>query len=258
MWKCLSEHPDIYLPKTDAIHYFTTKFHKGEEWYLGHFKEWKGESIIGDTTPQYAKYGPAQERMYACNPDARVVLMMRHPIERAWSHYSHEWRKGVTSQPFSFGLENNLDTFRAWIETGFYSYHLEGIYQFYDAGRVHVVLYDDIKSDPLKVLQNVLRFLQVDSNTIPSNITARVNAKPRPENSDVANTKTTKLNFLKSIFGSHSKGKTAVCSESQNAPPKILESFLVELADIYRPHIERLESQIGRDLNSWKIIPSLV
>ena len=70
----------IFLAETDHIHYFTTKFHYGHNWYLDHFSSSNGQSIIGDTTPQYAKFDDARERMYSFNPEAKIVLMMRHPI----------------------------------------------------------------------------------------------------------------------------------------------------------------------------------
>lgn len=240
MWKCLSEHPNIFLAETDHIHYFTTKFHYGHDWYLDHFSSSNGQSIIGDTTPQYAKFDDARERMYSFNPEAKIVLMMRHPIFRAWSHYKHEKRRGITNAPFTFSLYGNTDIYRAWIETGFYDKHYANLLKFYPKEQIYCVLFDDVEKKPKEVLQGVLKFLGVD------------HSHEFTFQSKKFNSSTSKLN--KGL----NNGLNQDYKQSDYFYQTInFESLLDELTEINIPHIENLEILLNRNLSEWKRRPDI-
>jgi hypothetical protein len=87
----ICKHPDVVPPKQKEIHYFSLFPHKGIDWYLEHFQTTKNK-ITGEASPTYfhAACTPGIPRLIkAFNPQMKLILIVRDPIERAVSHFYH-------------------------------------------------------------------------------------------------------------------------------------------------------------------------
>jgi hypothetical protein len=83
LYEMLKAHPQIHLPARKEVHYWDLQSERPLEWYREHFK---AGYINGDITPSYAVLPPATiDRVHAATPDARLLLSLRHPLDRAWS-----------------------------------------------------------------------------------------------------------------------------------------------------------------------------
>lgn len=99
----LQQHPRIATPSSKEVHYFDYNYHRGENWYRGHFQlaadkekaeQELGESVLTFEASPYYMYHPlAIERMQADLPGAKAIAMMRDPVARTYSHYWHEANK---------------------------------------------------------------------------------------------------------------------------------------------------------------------
>jgi hypothetical protein len=82
----LRAHPDLYLPDQKEVHYFDARWHRSPRWYAGHFSKGAGK-VKGEITPAYSVLPPrkvaAVRRML---PEARLILLVREPVETVWSH----------------------------------------------------------------------------------------------------------------------------------------------------------------------------
>ena len=86
LYKYLQAHPDVFMPRKE-IHFFDVKWDRGIAWYHTRFEGYAGQTAIGEATPTYLADPVALDRMAATIPDARLVAVLRDPIDRAYSHY---------------------------------------------------------------------------------------------------------------------------------------------------------------------------
>jgi hypothetical protein len=92
--RLLEKHPQIFLPKCKEVHFFDLKFEKGIDWYKENFKRANTKSICGEITPYYLFHPDAPERIKSITPDAKLIILLRDPIDRAISQYYHSKERG--------------------------------------------------------------------------------------------------------------------------------------------------------------------
>ena len=98
----LNQQPEIHATPLKEPRYFSRDFHKGVGWYAGLFAGAGADQLVGEASTNYtdAEYAEvAAERMGDAVPRARLVYLLRHPVDRLRSQYRHNWRRAVESQP---------------------------------------------------------------------------------------------------------------------------------------------------------------
>jgi Sulfotransferase domain len=107
LYAYLRRHPGITGPSWKEVSYFDRHYARGEGWYRGNFPNLaraRGK-LVGEASPSYVLHPLAPERVNALVPEARLVVLVRNPVDRALSHYTHEVALG--REPLSF--EDALD-----------------------------------------------------------------------------------------------------------------------------------------------------
>ncbi|MCZ7535452.1 MAG: sulfotransferase [Acidimicrobiia bacterium] len=95
----LLAHPDVRAASRKEVHFFDVRYERGPDWYRAQFPMARGPRrrwITGDASPYYLQHPLAPARAHALVPEARLVVLLRDPVERAFSHYRHERRFGET------------------------------------------------------------------------------------------------------------------------------------------------------------------
>jgi hypothetical protein len=116
LYRYLGRHPQVMAVtlRRKGAHYFDTNFGNGVRWYRSHFPtEWAvrrrarhvGDVVTGEACPYYVFHPLVSERVRSLLPDARLILMLRDPVSRAYSHYRHEVARGFEH----LALEDALD-----------------------------------------------------------------------------------------------------------------------------------------------------
>ncbi len=104
LYRYLAQHPDVLPPFRKEIKYFDCNYFKGPEWYRAHFplrqKFTSGNKLTGEATPYYIFHPTAHERVASALPQVKSIIILRNPIDRAYSHYQHMVRVG--REPLSF------------------------------------------------------------------------------------------------------------------------------------------------------------
>ena len=86
LYKNLRKHPQLYLPETKEIHYFDWYFYKNINWYCKYFKGAKKTQVTGEINPCYSTLSEKKIKLiHKINPKLKIILLLRNPIERAWS-----------------------------------------------------------------------------------------------------------------------------------------------------------------------------
>jgi hypothetical protein len=152
---------------------------RNDAWYGSLFPEIEGK-IPGEICPGYARLQPGQVKsVYRIMPDARIVYLIRNPIERAWSALAHHFREhypgGIETIPES-AVEARLHNPKAR-RHGEYLKNLAAWEAHYPGDQIFIGFFDDLQSDPQALLARILDFLGVDSGerAMPADVDSRRN-----------------------------------------------------------------------------------
>jgi len=96
----LEMHPDTYFVNNEP-HFFDLNYNRGIDWYKHLFRNGKITDVVGERTPSYFYHRGVPERMTGLIPDATIIMTLRNPVKRAYSHYWHTVRFGWEKRPFS-------------------------------------------------------------------------------------------------------------------------------------------------------------
>jgi len=89
LYTYLAEHPQILTPIKKEMDFFSWHFHRGIDWYLAHFPLMPegGEFVTGEASPSYFDCREAPKRLYSAFPEAKLIVLLRNPVDRAISHF---------------------------------------------------------------------------------------------------------------------------------------------------------------------------
>jgi hypothetical protein len=90
----LRQHPDVFLPSVKEVHFFSLHYGKGAAWYGEHFRGAQPQQRCGEITPYYLFHPEAPGRIHQLLPKARLIILLRDPVERLLSQYFHSRRLG--------------------------------------------------------------------------------------------------------------------------------------------------------------------
>ncbi|RFS84677.1 sulfotransferase [Actinomadura spongiicola] len=215
LYYTLLEHPRIMplfpnarlLPKanhTKGVHYFDSHYDRGATWYRSHFPASARRSgkVVGEGSPYYLFHPLAAERAGRDVPDAKILLILRDPIERAFSHYRERRRQSaeelatfeeallaendrlagererIVSEPGYRSYAHEQQSYRA---QGEYAPHLRRWMEHFPAERFHVLAAEEFYADPQKAVDGVAEFLGLPPAPLPPSAVKVWNAAPSQE-----------------------------------------------------------------------------
>jgi len=236
-------------------------FHRGYEWYMSCYGAPLEDQRLFDPTPDYLRSPVAASRIASDNPDARIIVCLREPIERAFSHYWHERKK----HRFNFNFEevlNNYDLFMNWIEPGFYSTHLKRFREHFPGDQIHAVLFDDLQADPHAFIRDLYAFAGVRSDFSPTVLRTRVNSATSAVPRDaVYRTRGKQIlkdlglyDFVRRTRNALAKGGRASTRGSGEIPNvgDVDPGVTTELVNLLECEYASLETLLGRNLDGWR------
>jgi hypothetical protein len=187
------------------------------------------------------------------NPDAQIIVSLRNPVERAFSHYWHERKKKKIAFEFE-EIFSNYDLFESWIATGFYDEHLKRYYDHFDENQVLVLIFEDLREDSSSFIREVFSFLGVDPEFQPSVLDQKVNSAwyrlfgVDRFKEEAINVLTKPINVLSNSAAAKVRNYFRPQSEYERGMD---DETRARLQSIYRPHISALEDQLSRSLENW-------
>ena len=208
MYRTLAQHPAILKAVLHkGVHYFDTGYGHGLGWYQGHFplraRAALARRATGDvpltfeSSPYYMFHPLAAERISRDLPGVKLLVLVRDPVERAYSAHAHELARGYETEPFERALEledqrlageaerivsepgylSHSHQHHAYLTRGLYAGQLDRLGQAVGRDRVHVVDSGRFFTDPEPVYDGVLDFLGLRQHGYP--VFERHNARPR-------------------------------------------------------------------------------
>lgn len=234
LYHLLDAHPEIFMAKPTRPE---PKFFLSEPtadrdigWYRRTWFADTGDAkAVGEKSTSYLETPGTAERIHRVMPQLQVLVILRHPIERAISNFAFSTRHGLETADPDFALRNEEQRLRetnfedvsvhplAYAHRSRYVDHLREFAQHLPSEQLGVFLYDDLQNEPENTCAGIYDFLAVDTGFVPENFAKRYNESPLVD---------------------------------ATVAPETVE-FLLE--QFRRPNRE-LESLIGRDLSHWDTI----
>ena len=194
----LKKHEDIFVPKFKEPHFFNIdeNYFKGIDWYKKtYFNDINNESIIIDFTPTYLYYKLCAERIFdSLGPNVKFVIILRNPVDRAYSHYNHSKRDGheVSSFEDAIKLENErIEKFRdkndflselrcSYISQGLYFEMISAYLKYFDLNNFFIINFEsEVVQNLDQTLLKLSKFLKLDLSNLDYEIHSNKSGKPK-------------------------------------------------------------------------------
>ncbi len=279
----LAAHPDIYVARKE-MHFFgsdlrfgTQFYRRNQSAYLAEFDACKGQACVGEASVWYLFSHQAAVEIKAFNPDARIIILLREPVDMLYSLY-HQFRADGNEHLPTFkealaaeddrraGRRITRQTYFAqglvYRATARYTEQVRRCFDAFGRERVQVIIYDDFVADTARVYRDTLNFLGVDSSHIDINF--RV----------INPNKTVRSPALRAFLNDPLVRGTAIALHSwlphsaftmlqkigdrlgqfntrlEKRPP-LAPDLQLSLRREFAPEVDRLSALLGRDLNHW-------
>ena len=167
----LGQHPDVYLPACKEVHFFDQNYNAGEHWYRDRFQGAQPAQRCGDITPFYLFHPDVPERIHQHLPNARLIVLLRDPVERAISQVFHAQRLGFEPLPVDEALaaeQGRLATGDAYsfqkhsyLSRSLYLEQLDRYETIFPREQLLILRSEDLFSTPESVWQKLLSFLKL-------------------------------------------------------------------------------------------------
>ncbi|GAA1964587.1 hypothetical protein GCM10009817_00420 [Terrabacter lapilli] len=177
-------HPQVGESRSGkGTHYFDVNFGRGFRWYAAQFpKVDEGHAIVGESSPYYMFHPLSPQRIRAALPDVKIVMCLRDPVARAWSHHAYEVARGHEDEPFERALdleESRLAgeearivadpdypadhwRYHAYLRRGHYAEQLQTFHDLFGQDQVLVVQSEALFADPHGQMDRVFAFLGLE------------------------------------------------------------------------------------------------
>ena len=173
----LRSHPEVCMAKKKEVHFFDNdsnfKSEKNDYTkYHNYFKPLDSHKIIGEATPIYMYWKSSIQRIYNYNPNIKLIIILRNPISRAFSHWNMEKNKRNEKRSFHDSIQSEFSNFNknyvygenrntSYLERGLYSKQITQIFEYFDKSQLMILQNESLRNTPNIVLDDVSKYLSI-------------------------------------------------------------------------------------------------
>jgi hypothetical protein len=181
LYRYLSSHPDVVPSLRKETEYFTWEHGRGDHWYRAHFtlstraathRVRTGRQLLAfEATPYYLIHPDAPVRASALLPSAQLVVLLREPVARAYSHYQHMVRLGFERLPFDEAIDKEASRITSgdkanhrfsYLARGRYAEQIERWLDHFPRSQMLVLASEDLYTRPADAYSELLDFLGLE------------------------------------------------------------------------------------------------
>ncbi len=272
---CLAEHPDVYMLNGETPAFESPDYEAGALNALEKAFEGKSQAVLAIKRPCYVGKNEVPQRIFEHLPHAKLLAILRDPVDRAVSAYYHNIKYGfIPNIDIEIGMRKILlgeyqkkyPRSSEIIEFGFYYKHLNHYRHFFERNQLCILFHKDILGDRLGNVRKVYEYLGIDSQFIPSAL------KTHPNDAVYQPARLAFLRLQNPILYRYSADRMRLFSKRHNPlgkmlgkaissfdrrilsnllgnqRPEISQSLKLELYSVYNEDISNLEKLINRKL----------
>lgn len=193
LYNILCQHPQICAAQRKEVHFFDQHYGEGRDWYHRQLGAPDAGQLTGEASPFYLAHPLAAQRIHAENPDTKLLILLREPAARAYSHYQHQRRRQVETLDFCAALAcEEQRTAKHWLalargellrtsnaqmfsyrRRGYYAEQLQRYFQLFPRSQLWIESSEVFFQDPLATSQRCFEFLDIDPSFIPVDFAVR-------------------------------------------------------------------------------------
>lgn len=279
----LNQHPDICMSNLKEPYYlvndnFEDRIENYNAKYETLFKHKPKALYKGDSSTSYMLFPKFIESVKAhVTSDVKFIFILRNPIDRLYSHYWYLKGLGSETLDFRAAIENDKDIepdmskklpegkFKSYFQYGLYGKWLEKFYNNFNANQIKIILFEDLKEDPLKITNNCISFLELPPiehlSDIKSNPTV-ILKYPKLYTSILRFTQGSMKSMkplyklvprgLKTFIKKHTSNFIVKATKTSKTYPDLSLSDRKWAQKLYESDVERLKKITGNDFKPWK------
>ena len=177
----LASHPDVYTPTLrDEINFFDQYYGRGLSWYETLFPQPEHADryqAIGEISPQYLACDECPDRIFKTLPASKLIVMLRHPVNRAYSQFGFY----VQRRNYRGSFEDFLAARPGALKRGFYSRYLKRYLGYFDRTQILALIFEEAVNDIFKTKKTLADFLHIAVDKFPPHAgSAKVNPSSVP------------------------------------------------------------------------------
>ena len=218
------------------------------------------ETVVGECSNSYLFCPAAAENIAAYNPNAKILIILRNPVERAWSHYlmniklgynvlpnfTDEIRRDIAATPAGWGITSN------YFGLGLYAAQVARFYNYFSANQIKVILFEDLIDPAEHILDDLWAFLEIAPVELSTqNFRKNVAGVPRFPRLNRIIRNSTIIRRVHQIAPANLKHLGELLVLSRRSMPKLSTQDRLALLEMYKPDIKKLEPIIQRRLDHW-------
>lgn len=258
LYNYLRRHPQVFMSPKKELHFFPLEFnwHRGLAWYEQHFADASDAVAVGEASTTYTRYPYSRgvpRRIAEVLPEARMVYVVRHPIERMRSQYQ---------QHIAHGWERERSVDRALLENPFYldtsryATQIDQYLECFPRERMMVITSEDLRDEREATVRRVYAFLGVDPGWVPSALKQEYNTTRRVQRP--AGRRIRNLPGMRAVAAVTPRSFKRVWVRAWSKPiaptdVKISDEVRRELEDRLKDEVRRLRRFLGDDFTGWDI-----
>lgn len=269
VYECLKKHPDVCVSLPKEVHYFNemdfmdwskpNAAHKRPiAWYERSYAHCKINSVKGEFSTAYLYSKDAPGLIKSHYRDAKLILCLRNPVDRAYSHY---WMNKKEQRRISESFEDVIANKNSiQIQRGFYAKYLRHYLKYFSLDDIIIVLMDDIKNQPVQTVERLVKGLGLDPSHATQMIVRPKNVAKESKSILLSRSISVLYKMLRAlhldfiILFAHNIGIKKLYTKINFKPsenPPMNPETRKQLIDHYKEDIRDLEKIIGRDLSHW-------
>lgn len=268
LYKYLNQHQDVVMSSVKEPNYFSKEELESQDLYYASknitdekdyhslFQTNGEKKKLGEASVSYLFYPKVSKRIFTYNKDAKIIIILRNPVDRAYSHYKMDFRLGFVKRDFEdLVLNNNQEGslfYQQYIDLGLYHLQVKSYIDEFGSTNVCVMFYEDLKKDRATFVNNIFSFLNLKSDS-NINFNLKYNKSKLPSN-----------NFMRYLYSISLVRKTASFLFNERLINFINKNFFREsnqeieskvrhkLNQVFLNDIFMLEKLLNKDLSSWR------
>lgn len=251
--EALRPHPDIILPsEVKETFFFDRHYAKGLPWYASHFAAPGPGQVVGEIGPSYLDEPGVADRIHAVSPECRILVILRHPVERAVSLFHHYARKGKAPACFADAVAARPQI----VSSSHYAQHLELWFAKFGRDAVKVMLFEDLIADPQAAMAEVCGFIGVPPQGVRPPDEA-VNQRTVAAFPVLARTGSSVAAWLRAsrLHGLVNLGKSLGLKriyEGGSGPAPVSAAERAALCEAFADDVTYVERLLSRRLDDWR------
>ena len=227
--------------------------------YLRLFENVRGEKAIGESSAAYLWSETAASNILASIPNAKIILILRDPAERAFSQYLHQLSVGLTKSSFRHHLDaclhadrTQLSIYYPFLEAGLYSAQVHRFLDHFPREQIRIYWYEEAWRDTAALFRDLFEFLDVDA-TFQPDASQRIleRRSPRAAGPHYWLKKVNLWYPLRSLVPESLRSQLSAAFFRKGKALRIDPRDREYLIDYYRDDVLKLSALLDRDLSSW-------